>query len=143
MIRARLCAALVAVPLLALIGCDSATRPNPVSGTVTYKGQPIAEGMIYFDPTEPAGNKPTAGPIRDGKYDISAREGPAAGRYRVRITAIDPQAKAASADKGVDEIGLTIGPEQKELLPARYNRQSELSADIPRGGKKDLDFNLN
>ncbi len=30
----------------------------------------------------------------------------------------------------------------KELIPARYNSQTELKAEIPKGGKSDLKFDL-
>jgi hypothetical protein len=128
MVRARLCAFVVGI--LGLAGCNSSSG-NAFSGEVYYNGQPVAEGVIYFDPTDPPNNRPTAGPIRAGKFNIPASDGLMAGRYRVRITAIDPATKPSGSQTDAD--GVPIGPAVKELIPAKYNTKSELAFEVKSG----------
>jgi hypothetical protein len=129
MARARSCAFVLGI--LALTGCNSPSG-STFSGEVRYNGQPVAEGMIYLDPTDPPSNRPTAGPIRDGKFHIPATDGLLAGRYRVRIAANDPASKSANAPQ-IDADGLPSGPAYKELIPAKYNTNSELTFEVKAG----------
>src|SRR5262245_49966320 len=88
--RAGLC--LLAAAGLALAGCgrgDGLTR-HRVKGAVTFQGQPVAFGAIFFEPTASVGKiAPTVYlPVRDGKYD-TADKGPVAGKYRVVVGGVD------------------------------------------------------
>jgi hypothetical protein len=88
----------------AIAGCGSAdglTR-YPVKGTVTYQGQPVKFGAIFFEPTASVGEiAPTVYlPVRDGKYD-ALEEGPVAGKYRVVVGGVD------QSSKRVDDDGVT------------------------------------
>src|SRR5690242_18980565 len=70
---------------LALAGCgpgeDGPAKYN-VSGTVTFNGENVKEGLITFTPVE-GGKGPEAGPIKDGKYSFPAK----GGKQQVSITA--------------------------------------------------------
>ena len=62
----------IAMPLLA--GCGgSGPRAVNVSGTVTFNGQPVPQGKIYFDPDTAAGNDGVQGfaRIQEGAYDTT------------------------------------------------------------------------
>ena len=78
------------VAMLFLAGCGgSGPRSVNVSGTVTFGGQPVPQGMIYFDPNTAAGNDGVQGfaRIHDGAYDTrETGKGIGGGAYRVRIT---------------------------------------------------------
>src|SRR4051812_9469710 len=52
---------------------ESPTEEATVSGTVSIKGQPVADGTIVFDPTnvERKMEKPRTAPIKDGAYTIT------------------------------------------------------------------------
>jgi len=39
---------------LFLAGCGSGSKRVGVQGTVTYKGEPVKEGSITFEPFDPA-----------------------------------------------------------------------------------------
>src|SRR5262249_1430926 len=58
--------------LLLAAGCaDDGIPPRyPVSGTVTYKGQPLASGSINFIPESESGRGAT-GTIIDGRYSLT------------------------------------------------------------------------
>lgn len=75
--------------LLALlsVGCS---RPNRVSGTVTYDGQPLPAGRVTFL-CDGEGRPVLSGTIGpDGAYEI---ENPPVGRARVSVETFKPQPK--------------------------------------------------
>jgi hypothetical protein len=119
--------------LAALPGCGG-TGQVEVEGNVTYDGQPIKAGSIAFV----ASDKETrggGGAILDGKYHILPKVGPTAGKYRVEIRWAKPTGK-----KYKSETGQTLEVTE-EGLPAKYNDNSELTADLKRG-KNTVDFDL-
>lgn len=76
------------------LGCttntDGPTR-YPVSGKVTYGGQPVPKGFVSFEPDSAAGNSGPGGgaPIVDGQYRTPADTGVIGGPHRVRIVGYD------------------------------------------------------
>ncbi len=93
---------LLVVGLLASLGCgEKAPEGHTVSGTVSYKGNPVSRGTIMFAPDASAGN---SGPavmfqIVDGKYqenpeDPKRHKG---GAFQVRINGFD-----GNADPGAE-----------------------------------------
>jgi len=73
-------------------GVEQPTMYN-LKGKVTFDGQPLENGMIYFDPAE-AGTGKHAGfsPIKDGAFDTSSEDGKghAGGKILVRVKAYGP-----------------------------------------------------
>ena len=55
------------------IGCGN-EKTYRVSGKVTFKGQPVPEGRIFFMPDPSKGNKGPSGSaeIKNGRYDTDA-----------------------------------------------------------------------
>ncbi len=107
-----------------LVGCGGSGR-LPIIGTVSVDGEAVADGYIEFRPLSGTAS-PTAGsPIVAGKYEISGDKGLLPGRFRVEIRAMQPVAKPV-----LDH--LTGKPRQgyEQFLPARYNHQSELVAQV-------------
>ena len=94
---------------------------TPVSGIITLDGQPLAEGTIHFAPAD--GQSPSqAAVIREGKYSTELQRT----KYKVQIFAPKPSKVVAK----LDENGPGGGPRVEELLPPRYNIQSELTLTI-------------
>lgn len=112
-------------------GCNKSDL-NSVSGVVTLDGQPLKEGTIQFAPAD--GKAPSqAAMIQDGKFSTELRRT----NYKVEMHAtkfIDTGAK-------LDEKGPGGGPTAVELLPSRYNVQSELTLKID-GSRSDVRFDL-
>jgi len=126
--------------LLAHVGCSSGpSRPAtyPVSGTVTWKGQPLEAARVVFVPTT-AGVEAASG-VTDatGKYQLTtfvAGDGAQPGEYRVKVSKYDTK-KATTAEK---KEYLTFEEEQKmvfsgdelptppakNLLPKKYEQES-------------------
>ena len=130
-------------PLLLLspmLGCG---RPGPqravVSGTVVYRGEPIADGMIRFVPLE-AGAGPMAGAlIKDSKYEVNALGGVPVGRCRVEIKSLRAVAAQPTArPKGLDMFrDLTV-----QYIPDKYNNNSTLEVMIPPESAVEQNFDL-
>jgi hypothetical protein len=134
---------LLAAASLAALGCSEAMDDLPrgaVAGTVTLDGKPLAEGTISFTPSEPSGATPGGGAIKDGAFSVPRAEGLVPGNYTVAIYASDrnaEQTKPSSPGGRRDKNSPT-----KDLIPPKYNASTELKAEIPKGGKTDLNFPL-
>jgi hypothetical protein len=128
---------LLVVVLMAGCSRDPNAR-HPVSGTVFLNGQPLDQGRIYFVPVH-KGSSESGATILNGKYSIPCDLGLVPGIYKVSIFSYDPQgAKVAS-----DEIPGDPGVKQfKERIPARYNVQTTLTAEVTSEGSNILDFAL-
>jgi hypothetical protein len=110
-------------------GCSHEARRYPVSGSVTIDGQAVPSGDILFVPV--AGDRgPDAGTIKDGKYDLLATEG----KKRVEISASKIRPGGARGAGGE--------PVPEEYIPARYNIESKLSAEVHARHVNRFDFSL-
>ena len=143
--RGAFIALLVAAAGAAASGCsgsgDELPR-EPVSGTVTLDNQPLASGMIQFTPVDDKMGVGGGAPIGGGKFTISRESGLVPGSYRVAIFA---GGHGGDAAKGAspEGRGKERSAKANETIPAKYNAQSELKADIKKGGANDgLKFDL-
>ena len=122
--------------MVSLVGCsggDGIERVD-VTGTVTYQGQPVQEGTITFDPQ---GKGPVAGAqITGGTYQATGRGAVPVGNYLVRISST-----VEDRENWVEDA--MPEPPRKELLPEKYNRESELQREVPSGaGSMVMNFEL-
>jgi hypothetical protein len=130
--------------VLAVLGCgeDGLGKRYPVSGTVTYKGQPLAKGSIsFFASGAGAETRGAAGTIADGKYTLSTQsenDGAFPGDYVIGITAREAdmsEAKANAAKHGgsarQDDVSKAYAT-AKSLVPKKYEvpEQSGLKAKV-------------
>jgi hypothetical protein len=125
---------LVLVLALALTGCDRGPKLYPVSGTVSFKGQDIKFGTISF---RAANGDSGAAQIVDGKYSIPAEAGLVAGDYKVAISFPDPKIPIPT---GAEPPGAVLP--SREMLPKKYNDESELTAQVKAAGSNDISFQL-
>lgn len=78
--------------LLVIVGCDSKPKLTEISGTVTFKGQPIPAGDVSFTPeVSVSGGQLQMYMVKDGKYDSAQTPGSGLlpGKYKVRINGYD------------------------------------------------------
>lgn len=124
----RTCAVLaVGAVSVALAGC-SADPSVTVAGTVRFDGQPLERGEIIF--AAPDGSvTPTAAPIENGRYEVRALPG----AKKVMIN-------ASRRSKTIDP--LTKEAEEYSFIPAAYNVQSKLTADLKPGNQNEVNFEL-
>ncbi len=118
-----------------LAGCGKAeVKRYRVTGTIKYKGEPVKAGTITFRSIDGQANG--VGNILNGDYDIPATSGLPVGKYQVTISYPDPKA----APPG-DMPGESSAP-PKDLLPAKYNSKSELTAEIKAEDRNEVSFDL-
>jgi hypothetical protein len=119
--------------IAAIIGCSAHLPSNVVRGTVTLDGQPLAEGLIHFIAVD-GSVATTEARIAAGKFEaavppgekrVEIRAGKVTGKKRVYDTPDSPTVDLVS-----------------ELVPARYNVQSELRVTVAEGEQEET-FELN
>lgn len=106
-----------------------------VSGAVTINGEPVEKGSISFISID--GMSPTAGGIiEDGQYTSQAPLSEA--KVEIRVPKVVGKKKLYDTpDSPVQEI-------MEELLPRKYNEDSELRYTAERGeNKKDWELIVN
>lgn len=132
--------------LLNLSGCGKASdRPElgHVTGVVTLDDKPLKGIEVVFSPDtgRPARGKTNS----EGKYEltyIGKTRGAKVGRSRVEI-APNEEGEEGSEDAGDTEEAATAKPPKpgKIKIPARYNTESKLEADV-QPGENVFDFKL-
>jgi hypothetical protein len=135
---------LMAAVTVALQGAGCETRPYglaPVSGVVTLDGKPLVRAGISFQPQGVNKTNPGPGCVGttddNGHYElmtIRKETGAIPGPHRVRIYS-EKTARRGNSDQDV-------GPPQKELVPPRYNYNTELTIMVPEEGTTTADFKL-
>ncbi len=135
----HLCLALFALALVA--GCGpSEPKRYGVTGLVKYKGTSIAAGTVTFTPEDPALKSAGGAAIKDGRFEVPQAAGLLAGKYKVSINYPDPKRTPPAPKEG--EAPGEGGREVADLLPVKYNRETELRAEVKADGSNDLLFDL-
>lgn len=124
-----------AILLTALAGCGSG-NPQTVAGTVTLDQRPLEQGYINFRPVQGATGPTVGSPIEKGRYTLPKQAAPLVGKFRIEITAAGKTGR-----KQLDDSGRPVEAEE-QILPARYNRQSTLEAELKPGAANQLDFSV-
>jgi hypothetical protein len=118
--------AAVAAAVLLLQGCGG-VRLYKVTGTVSWKGQPVADGQINFLPADPKVH-PASAKIVNGQYEARVP----AGTMKVEIY--------ADQDMGYDK---TMHQNVKKgIIPPEYNALSTLRFDVQSHNDNVADFSL-
>jgi hypothetical protein len=115
---------------LALVGCEDHKKPPPsasVKGTVTLDGKPMPEGEIILAlPSE----TPSVLEVKDGAFQGTALTG----TNRVEIRAFKPGPPLSTDPKKE--------PTKVNFIPASYNANSSLTAEVSRSGANEFKFEL-
>ena len=108
--------------LAACMGCGPPGAS--VSGQVTLDGAPLDDATISFVPQAEGQRQAGWATIAGGQYSIPAESGLGTGHFRVEIRAL-----RATGEKTNDPTMIA----SREVVHARYNSQSELTAEIKPG----------
>ena len=115
-----------------LLGCSM--DANSVSGRVTLDGEPLPDAIVQFIPEGGEGRIALGRTDNNGEYRLKSSRNitdVAPGSYLVEITTSD----LAEGD-GDEGEGMT-----RELVPKRFNKQSDVIKEIKAGANK-IDFDL-
>jgi hypothetical protein len=133
--------------LLIALGCGSGERKEglaPVTGRITYDGQLVPAGQIYFYPVD--GKRSSSGTIdADGKYALTSYksgDGALIGKHRVVIDATQPVGPLPNPDSPEAFKAAPLKPPER-ILPAQYYNQATtpLEAEV-EDEENVIDFNI-
>jgi hypothetical protein len=131
---------LSAILAIAAAGCGGAADGiprEPISGSVTFDGQSLDDGQITFSPA--SGGEPVVGAVvKDGSFSVARAEGPSPGPHAVKVWSRKPTGKKVPSD----DVPGTFIEETSEVIPARYNLNSELRAEVVPAGENRFTFDL-
>ena len=144
----RLMLVAAALTVLVPMGCarEESLALAPVSGTVTLDGQPLADATVHFEPQQSqAGSQaPSSFGKTDerGQYHLeivtTGETGAMIGQHRVTVTVASDEEVADAGDAG----DAAAPKERERRIPLRYNRNSDLTFEVPPGGSDSADFAL-
>jgi hypothetical protein len=94
----------------------------------------LESGTIQFVAAD--GSQMSGATITAGKYEVPAEQGLLPGTYTVRVSSIQSAAtvEEAPGDSSVVEA------ENKDLIPAEYNANSTVTAEIKEGSANTFDL---
>lgn len=96
----------------------------PVKGTVTRDGKPLAGAIVTFEPSKGA---PSSGATNDaGEFEL---------RYNIDYMGAVPGTHTVRISKTEGEAGA-------ELLPAKFNSESEITKEVASPGPNDIKIDL-
>jgi hypothetical protein len=101
-----------------------------ISGQVTFDGAPIEKGEISFIPVDGASAAEGA-VIENGTFALAVK--PGAKRVEIRASRPLPPERQTNP-----EMGLMY----EDYVPAKYNRESELKAEVTADGDRQFPFAL-
>jgi hypothetical protein len=133
--------------LASLVGCGRPSDDPPrvvVSGTVTYRQKPVAQGQIRFVPAKGSKGPLAVANIVDGQYRADARGGVPVATQKVEILAYrpDPQYKGQEQNRP-PMMTPADWPPKLQYLPSKYNTESMLELGVELGqGEIRKDFQL-
>ncbi|MEZ6128175.1 MAG: carboxypeptidase-like regulatory domain-containing protein [Planctomycetaceae bacterium] len=120
---------LVLASLCSMIGCGAASdkpETGEVKGVVTLDGQPLPEARIVFAPVD-GGQSSEAISDAQGNYELTYRgeeKGAKVGSHKVHVSTFE--------EAYPDDSGKMIGG-QPELVPQKYNTNTELTVEVKPG----------
>ena len=138
---------LTAAPLLVLAGCGDGPALHSAGGTITRNGEPLADAVVIFAPSDGAtvGAEGVTGP--DGKYTLSTggRSGAPAGKFQVSVTKASPTAVVPEAfkdDPSMADMAPQVGKPKKKTPTKDDPVNALFDAEIAAGDNKALDFDV-
>lgn len=135
-LEARAIVAPLLLVVATVIGCGGADDRRSISGMVTWGGEPLPTGDITLAPREVGHASGVA--IENGEFEIPSSRGLAPGIYRVEIVAYLPTGRQLADPEAPGHMV----DETRQMIPARYNVESELEAEVTANDDNFFEFKL-
>jgi hypothetical protein len=132
---------ILAVLFVLPLGCSPEFAP--VKGKVTLNGQPLANAQVVFNRIPPEGSI-ESGPSavgttnEKGEYTLrvsSKQSGAPVGKHKVAITLMN-------SEGGESDAPAPPGSGPRNVIPKKYNEETDLSCDVPPSGNDHANFDL-
>lgn len=139
---------LLGVPLVMHVAGCRRLSDEPVrvvvTGSVSYRGKPVAKGEIRFVPTKESKGPVTIAKITDGQFRAEAKGGVPVATQRVEILGYAPDPKYKGQEqKRPPMFSADEWPPRLQYLPNKYNTESTLELIVASGqGDIHKDFDL-
>jgi len=118
----------------------------PVSGKVSYKGQPVAGAIVTFNGEGAESRTAVAVSEADGTYKLRTleSEGALPGKYKVTVIKTEAAESAALSMEDAAKQAGKPAAEAKELLPPKYASGAEtpLQFEVKSGAANTFDLPL-
>lgn len=127
---------ILSASLFLLLGCGGGDKGHRVSGKVTFKGQPLPAGRIYFMPDSKQGNKGATGfaDVKSGAYDTaSGGRGSAGGPMIVKIEGWDPSQQVKSEKTHESSPKVLFPPYQTNVDLPKEDTTKDFDVPQPKG----------
>jgi hypothetical protein len=131
------------------IGCGGGgvSGTVPVSGKVSYKGQPVAGAIVTFTGGGEGSRPAVAVSEADGTYKLKTLESDGALPGKYKVTVIKTETTAESAPVSMEDAAKQSGKAAaaaKELLPPKYANGAEtpLQFEVKSGVANTFDLPL-
>jgi hypothetical protein len=125
---------LVGAMLLLPCGCRGERKEGlaPVKGQITYGGQPVPAGQVFFYPAD--GGRRSSGTIDQGKYVLTSYkpgDGALIGKHKVVIDGTEIPAPPPDID-APGETTVAVFKPPKRIVPEEYYDQAKtpLEAEV-------------
>jgi hypothetical protein len=129
--------------LVLLAGCsDSHGGRQEITGSVKFKGAPVKEGIVSFEPLDGQETRATV-MLSAGQFTIPRQQGLQPGRYLLRVSSGDQKVAAnpVDADHPPGPGGGT-NVISKELIPADWNVKSKQERTVSKDGSNRFDIDI-
>lgn len=129
------------------IGCsDNKTSGRvSVSGSVSLKGTPLADGVIQFEPLEKQTTS-AAVVLVGGKFSISAANGLQPGMYLVRVATSEGETKPLDPNAPLTPSGNNLPGSKAEVkkpaIPPEWGDKSKQQVEVKADGSNKFDFDI-
>jgi len=135
---------MLALLILCCLGCGTKRKTDPtfpVIGTVTFKGAPLADVNVTFQPEK--GRASMGKTDGEGKFTLSTFEpgdGALAGQHRISVSL----ANVTEPMPGTPEYRAAMKAKKKPPFPNRYRdvTKSGLTARVTADGENNFDLKL-
>lgn len=126
--QVKLSFSLLALAFIFMCGCGSSSSRYGVTGEINFKGKPLDQGSITFQPESQELTSFAVAAITDGRYSVPADQGLMPGTYRVIISSGDPTQKVKEG-----ALPGESGPPAKERIPKEFNEFSKITFEVKAG----------